>query len=743
MNHRLSNISFRPRHVGWVCNASATCAVRAQRDLRVRTLRLSPKGLFRDERGITTIGMAISIFLCIALIFTGAQLYRIGSASAEIQEVADASALAAENEVAEFVSAVNICDAAVLSLTLLSATLFGLGIVAACVPPLAALSEKLIESANRIMEKRDGFYEGAVKGLNSIQRMLPFLAAANAMGVASANDEGASDASYFALAALVPQKGIDFQLDADGALADLSGQVDEDIDRIREDSAKAEDAAKKANEAKERAFMADCGSAPTQCMYERAGSLSDIASEDNALYTNVDAWNFQVPLKRLRAYYSSRKNDPVPSSGSIESRADSAIRKRFYEYASEEFESAFIDDADGSFSYSLPELFKNTDGMKQTKLYTEVRYPITASDGQQTMHAWSGCPKASDAVRMGSISELDAGGFTLCSSCEFRVSSMGNVAAASTNVSNGFEHHYALFLQAVKDYAQARSELDPLTQSVKDEVTPLLDSIKEIFEDAVAKRLIPDPPGKFGSIAMVVNTAKPPADSGFESSFVNGGTTLGTTAAVSGATLLKDSGSDGSSVITRVIGNLVGDVPLVGGFSNIVADCWTGLLRAYAKGQSALTETVESGLNSFSTSTSSGLGTWASDFLRDVIEGIGLQPADIDPRLPVLVNTGYIAIDGSTFSTNFMKVKQGALYGSTPSTGLFSSIASIVSEDLKERTDSSWMNVSTFSDPETGESFTIEWFLPGSDSASDGLLDSVISSLQQEVSGLDPVRSWQ
>ena len=75
-------------------------------------LKLSMKKLFRDEEGITTIGMSVSIFLCIALIFTSAQLYRISSASAEIQEVADASALAADNEVAEFVAAVNVCDAA-------------------------------------------------------------------------------------------------------------------------------------------------------------------------------------------------------------------------------------------------------------------------------------------------------------------------------------------------------------------------------------------------------------------------------------------------------------------------------------------------------------------------------------------------------------------------------------------------------------------------------------------------------
>lgn len=706
-------------------------------------LKLSMKKLFRDEEGITTIGMSVSIFLCIALIFTSAQLYRISSASAEIQEVADASALAADNEVAEFVAAVNVCDAGILSLTLLSGTLFALGVVAACIPPTAALSEKLIEAADKTMDRRDSFYDGAVKGLNALQKLLPFLAAVNAAGVAEANNTGAMDSSYFALAALIPQEGVKFESLADGKLAALSGSIDENIDDIREDSAKAEEAAKRANDAKLRAFMADCGSAPSACMYERAGRLSKISKEDNALYTNVDAWSFQVALKRIRAYYASRTMEPIASSGSIESRADSAIRKRFYEFAYEEFESAFIDDSEGAFSFELPALFKNTDQMKQTKLYTEACYPVTQNGSERTMHAWSGCPKASGASRMGSISEMDSATFSTCPSCEFRVSSMGNVAAASTNISSGFEHHYEAFREAVEEYAQARAEMDPLTQAVKDKVNPIFDAIKDIFKDAAAKRLIPDPPGKYGAIAMVVNTAKPPADSGFESSFINSGATLGTTAAVSAATLLKDDGSGGSGIISRIIGNMVGDIPVLGGFADIVADCWTGLLRAYENGQDSFNDAVESGLDSFSTSTSSGLGTWVSDALRNMVKEVGLQPADIDPRMPVLVNTGHVAIDGSAFSSSFTKLKQSSLAGSSPATGVFSSLASITGGTIKDRTDDAWVNVSSFSSSDTGRDFTIEWVLPGFGDSGSDLVDSAIASLQQGISSLDPVRSWQ
>lgn len=98
-----------------------------------RRSRLQP-GFFRDERGITTAGMAVALFVSLALIFSGAQLYRVHSAAAEAQEVADACALAADNEVAGFQVVANTCDAVCLSLTLLSVTLYGLGLVAACVP---------------------------------------------------------------------------------------------------------------------------------------------------------------------------------------------------------------------------------------------------------------------------------------------------------------------------------------------------------------------------------------------------------------------------------------------------------------------------------------------------------------------------------------------------------------------------------------------------------------------------------
>ena len=60
------------------------------------------RDLLRDESGFTTTGMVLSLLITLALVFTAAQVYRINSASAEVQDVADAAALAAENQVAEY-----------------------------------------------------------------------------------------------------------------------------------------------------------------------------------------------------------------------------------------------------------------------------------------------------------------------------------------------------------------------------------------------------------------------------------------------------------------------------------------------------------------------------------------------------------------------------------------------------------------------------------------------------------------
>lgn len=162
------------------------------------------RSIFRDEKGSTTAGMAVALLVTLSLLFSAAQVYRIHAAGSEVQEVADAAACAALNPVAEFMVAVRVADAAVLSLTLLGDIAYGAGVVALCVPPAAELGSQLVSAGQKVLKARDALSQKACEGLGALQRALPFLAAANGAAVAAANGEGSG---YAAMALLLPGEG--------------------------------------------------------------------------------------------------------------------------------------------------------------------------------------------------------------------------------------------------------------------------------------------------------------------------------------------------------------------------------------------------------------------------------------------------------------------------------------------------------------------------------------------------------
>ena len=701
-------------------------------------------GFVRDERGVTTPAMAVALFVSIALIFSGAQLYRVQSAAADIQEVADVCALAADNEVAGLEMVANTCDGACLSLTLLSVTLHGLGLVAACVPPAEGVSVKLIEWGRKTAEARDAFYQRACAGLNAAQRVLPLLATCNAMKVARANAQGAMEADHVAAAVLVPQQFTELGAPVDDGLADASDGIDDEAQRIRDKAREAEEVAEAANAAKERGFQEDCGAEPAYCMRERATSLAGLSGTDNPAYASVDAWSFQVALDRARAYYQARLAGWQLEGTSVEAQADSVIRKRFYQYALEELADAYVHDESEGFSAHIPHLFRNTDEMRATPLYTEAIYPITSVDGGQTMHAWSGCPRAAGAGRMGSVSELESarGSFMKCASCEFVPSSVGSVAAASTSIKNGFENHYEQMRQACEEYQRARAVLDPLTAEVKAAVSPLLDALDSVLANADACRIHLEPPGRFGAIALAVNSAQNAADAGFESSFVSGGATLGTRAAVSAAALVEDGTESAGALVTESIASLVPGTGGIGAAASAAVGVWMAVLRAYEDGQAALQDAVERGLDSFSQNSAGGIGAWAADALSTVIAAAGLEPADTACRKPQVLNTRHVAEAGDdVVCVRFIEAKDAALAGSTTSTSFAGAVFGSALNGLDELSDDR-IQIAQVELPFGGDR-VINWAVPGSVDGSSSLLASALSALGSAASTVMGDRSWQ
>lgn len=658
----------------------------ATRNLATQNANIGHRGavhrpFHEDDGGFSSLGMVIALLITLSLIFSTAQVYRVSSASADIQDVADASALAAQNQVAEFMVIVRVCDAIILSLSLAGLACAGLGVVALCTPKTAVLSEKLLSASRELLRARATFARNAAHMLDTAQKALPFLAAAQAAFVARANNATTPNGNYLALAVLEPFSGTEISVEDEQESEELLNRIDQDADDVREAADEAEQAAKKANEAKEEAFLHDCGLTPNYCMYERARNA--IGLEGN-LSHSVDTWHFADALERAKEYYRTRSNDDVPASTSVKDVGQSQLRKRFYRYAYEEVSKGYVHETEDSFDAYFPLLPRTTAQTAQTELFFEAVYPVTERGGARMMHAWQGCPNAQGVSRYGSISELEEGGFTMCPLCEFEAQSMGNIASASTNIENGFEYHYRIVAQQAEEYEKAFEQIGPSRQRVKEATTPWLESITKLLGLSGDMRLHAQPPGSYGTIVLMVNVGAMPTSTGFQSSFVSYEGTLGARAAVSGATMIEESSSEGATVLSSLLDGVREKVD-VPGVLDVALDCWSGLLQAYSSGQSALTDAVGDGLDSMPLSGGSKLGTWARNKLTDLIESVGLQPASLNALKPVTVNTSNVARAGtSAFSARYLVVKDAAAALSSGDSTVFSSVASNIEQHAVE-----------------------------------------------------------
>lgn len=636
---------------------------------------------FRDERGFTTTSMVLSMLVTLALVFTAAQVYRVGSASAEVQDVADAAALAAQGQVAEFMIVARFCDAIVLSLTLTGAVATGLGIAALCTPATAGLSARLIEAGKDLLKARNDFADRSAAALNKLQEALPFFAAACGAEVARANNGDSSGADYLGVALLVPSCGESIEVGSSEQMEGVLDEVEGEADDIREKARRAEEAAEEANRSKERAFARDCGDNPEYCMYERASRLAGLSGRDNPLYASVDTWSFSVALNRAKAYYRARLYGESPASWSIEEQARSSLREKFYRYAVRELDEGYVHETADSFDAYIPHLPSNTDEMRATDLYTAAVYPVTtsSSDGEQVqvMHAWMGCPEVQEhgVDTFESIAYMERADLPTCPVCSFTASSMGKVAAASTSIPNGFEYHYEAVADEAFLYEEARHEAEGPSREVKDQAGGLFEKLVDALKDSVGKRIHPSPPGKYGAVAFVVNAGTTSAAGGFASGFSRGGGSLGPRAAVSAATLVDEGSDEGRTVINSALDGVRANGGAAVGAAGMVLDAWSFMLSAYANGQEALESGIEEGLNALPLVGASGLGTWAAEKLESAIEGLGLQPAEVGALKPVLVNSGHVAAraEGS-LSSGFLSVKSFVAGHLPGSTDLFSGV---------------------------------------------------------------------
>lgn len=593
---------------------------------------------FRGEEGFTTFGAACAILAACALAFACVWAARAQSRAAGVQAVADAAALAAQNEVAEFVIAVRVADATLLSMSLTGLSLVGVGTACCCVPPAAAAGKAMIETGKNILLKRDDVAAASEKSLTAAQDALPVLAQAQAQAIVAENAESL-DGTAAGYAELVPAQGEPLSIGRSDAAQQAADAAVQENGEITASAVEAQQAWADAQAALEQGFASDCGNAPGYCMYERADTVAGLPADENPLYHSVNTWSFGVALKRAQAYYPHRARIEAPADDSVEEQARSALRAKFYEYAADEVAQGRASEEPGAVAdIYFPPLPKNTAEMKETSLYTDAAYPAA----QGNLHAWPGCPEAQGATQgYGSLADQDAGAYGVCGTCEFDAASLGKVAAASSSIENGFEYHYRKVADAAAAYTEALGRAVPAETAAKDAAQGIFDRIETALGDLGACRIEAYPPGRFGSLAAVAFDAGPQASV----PFVPAAQGAGSFAAVSSAVLAEDSEED---VLSSLLDGVADDIgPPLSDAGPAVLELWASALKAYASGTEGIVDGVKGLIDSMPLIGSTGLGTWAADSLTGMLETAGIEPANVASAKPFVANTEHVAAQGS------------------------------------------------------------------------------------------------
>lgn len=710
-------------------------------------VRRRKRAFFADDGGFSTVGMVLALLISVSLIIGATQVYKLRSVSASVQNVADACALAAEKQVASFYIVAQVCDSAILSLSVAGVAVIGVGLVTACIPGTQAISVKCVEAGQKILSARTRFANSCKEGLNKLQALLPIFAALDVAALAAANNSKGS--SYFALAYLTPFEGKDLLVPV-GSEADALANVEGAREEIAQAAVQADDAAQEANAHKQRAFEADCGNAPSYCMYERSRRLAGLEGSSNPQYSSVDAWSFSVALRRAQAYYYVRYVQEGPTTSAVDNWARSAIRKRFYAYANDLLTQGYVYETEDYFEAYFPLLPRNTAEMRETSLYTEVAYPITVNEDEEYhMHAFVECPQAQveSYWGLGSVAQLEAEELVKCPVCEFSAASVGKVAAASTSIENGFEYHYHIVAREAAAYQEQRAVLTQSAQAVKRPVESLFQTIKQLLKEVGNHRLVTQPPGSVGAIALVIDTQTLNEADVIANSLVGNNSNLGVRMAISAATLADDDASEADTVVSALLDNLLRET--THSLPSFALDVWSGFLRMYSAGNQSLAAQVEGILNHLPLVGASGLGTWASKRLQQTIREAGFEPPDLVSHKPVLVNSYHVAAaDQSSFAKGLLGAKQAfsSAYGGIAQDPLSALVGIAAGRLLSsyESWDATFVVARIELFGANGPSIPVEITLPASlKDKGQGVIEQVFSSLLMRTAQSVEVRRWE
>ena len=606
---------------------------------RRRGTRLGIDTFLNDEGGYTAVALVVAMLVSLTLVFGTAAAAWSQARAADVQQVADAAALAGENAVAGFTTVAQVSDACVLSMGIAGVVTLGAGLVLAAIPGGQEASAQAVDTGRKLLDERRSFATSAAQGLQRLEAALPAIVMANASSCISANCVGSMEYSGTAVPCpLTSETDYGFLEQEAVETTEQEEGLDQNAQDLREAAQEKEAAANRASAARERAWRADCVDDP-KCARERAGHLAGLADVYNPNYVSAEAWRWGYARTRAVNYYRTRLAVEKPQgTGSLE-LSRSAARKRFYQYAVEQLEQAPCVEDGEAVAIDLPVMPHTEDLVKETTLYTESVWPCTDEAEGRTLHCSLDCPGATGpASGTASLSEIGSG-VQECGRCLMSAETMGSVADASTNITNGFEHYWRIIAEAGDEYTQAKAEESAADERLKG----VAEEGEGLFEQAIEALSVdrPEfkPAGWQGCVAVVGREGGVSVPTELTASFLSGAE-LPPGLAVSAAVLAPEETSDGVNVLSDLFSGFKTQSGFgAGDMADAVSDLWGKMLVGYGAGYDSAKSDVDGFLDGFDNVSGLGVGGWLKGRISDIVAGAGFEPIDMRVRKPVLTHS--------------------------------------------------------------------------------------------------------
>lgn len=218
------------------------------------------------------------------------------------------------------------------------------------------------------------------------------------------------------------------------------------------------------------------------------------------------------------------------------------------------------------------------------------------------------------------------------------VGKLGRVAAASTSINNGFEHHWRIIVEASEEYEAARNRQAEAETRSKELAREGEGLFSEAIEQLSVARPRLCPPGAWGTVAVVARGEGTTVPTELTRAFLSSAE-LPSGAAVSAAVLAPDGSTGENNVLASFFDALSAQGSLLGGALDGIMELWGSLLVGYGSAYGSVAEVGSSFLDGLDGVLGGTVGSWLKGKLKDIMHATGFDPMDMRLRKPVLTNT--------------------------------------------------------------------------------------------------------